>query len=29
MKVGLKIDPTFWQKTAEMYESERDNNLKS
>ena len=27
MKVEHKIDPTFWQKTAEMYESERDNNL--
>ena len=29
MKVGLKIDPAFWQKTTERYESERDNNLKS
>ena len=29
MKVGLKIDLAFWQKTDERYESERDSNLKS
>ena len=29
MKVRLKIDPAFWRKTAEMYESEWDSNLKS